>query len=280
MSFGLSAALLTPFHEDKTINFAELGSHARQLIDKGVDSVTLFGTTGEGASCGTHDRANGIESLLAAHCPEDKIILGVCATSIEEASRQIDQGLFYGISRFLVLPPFYFREPLENGLFDWYSTLLDTTSDESRFLLYHIPQITNVELSVDLVKRLYNSHPNRITAIKDSSGDWNTAKAFLKLRSIPVLVGDERLLHKAMPIGAEGAISGMANLHPERMKRIIETHTEDKALTAEVSRIVSIPVIPALKESLAAQNKVPAWCILRPPLTPLSTPQRSFLNAH
>lgn len=273
--FGISVALVTPFQTDGAIDLARLGAHARRLLDEGADGVTLYGTTGEGASIGAAERASGLSALLSAGCPADRITLGVCATSLPDAAAQVAEGRSLGVSDFLLLPPFYFKGNTDDGLFDWHMALFAQTDPAARFILYHIPQVTGVPLTVDLVARLVAAAPGRLRAIKDSSGSWDNAKALLDLGQLTVLVGEERILHRAVALGGGGAISGMANLHPARMKRIVDTATEDAALSEEVGRITSVPVIPAIKAALALQQGDAAWDRLRPPLEPLDAAARA-----
>lgn len=272
--FGISTALLTPFRENGAIDGPLLGAHARATLNGGADGVTLFGTTGEGASIAASERGIGIEALLAAGCPAEKITLGIAANAVGDAAAQVAEGVANGISQFLLLPPFYFKNNSDAGLFDWHARLFQATDAKARFILYHIPQVSGVGLPVHLVNRLAVTEPGRVMAIKDSSGDWENVSALLALDSLTVLVGDERLLHKAVAIGAGGSICGMANLYPDRMKRIVETAREDPALTEEVTRIVSVPVIPALKAVIAMQSGNVTWERLRPPLVPLSAEAR------
>lgn len=273
--FGISVALLTPFGEDGGIDAQRLGAHARGLLDRGADGVTLYGTTGEGASVGMAERAQGIEALLTTGCPADRVTLGVCATSVSDAVAQVTEGMRYGVDQFLLLPPFYFKGTSDDGLFDWHEQVFAQSGPEARFILYHIPQVTGVPLSVGLVGRLAEAFPGSVRAIKDSSGSWDNATALLDLGATTVLVGDERLLHRAVGLGAGGAITGMANLYPERMKRIVDTATEDPALSEEVGRIVSVPVVPALKAVIASRTGDAAWERLRAPLSPLSADERA-----
>lgn len=275
--FGISTALLTPFRENGAIDTARLCAHATTVLDQGADGVTLFGTTGEGASIGMDERASGLDALLGSGIPAEKIILGVAANSVSDAARQVADGRSQGIVDFLLLPPFYFKAPTDAGLFDWHMQLFGQTDPSARFILYHIPQVSGVGVPVRLVQQLVAAAKDRIRAIKDSSGNWDNAEALLSLKSVTVLVGDERLLHKAVARGAGGAITGMANLYPERMKRIVETAREDLALSAEVSRIVSVPVVAALKAILATRTNDPGWERIRAPLSPLRDEERTLV---
>lgn len=276
MQFGISAALLTPFGSDGAIDAERLVRHAVEVTRRGAVGVTLFGTTGEGPSIGTGER-DAVLALLAAALSPDRIVLGVSAASVEDAAAQVRQGLGHGICDFLLSAPFYYSPVDDDGLFTWHSRLLQATAVEARFVLYNIPQVTGVALSPALSGRLGAAFPDRIQAIKDSSGDWATARELLSDGRLPVLVGDERLLHRAVPLGCAGSISGLANLYPERVASVFAQAREDTALSRLVDRIVSGPVNATLKVLLARAKNDPVWETVRPPLSPLGRIAREEL---
>lgn len=278
--FGISAALLTPFAADGAIDAPRLARHARDLLARGVRSVTLFGTTGEGASVGLGEREAGLAALLGeAGIAPDRIVLGLCGTSVEDVHAQIAQGLARGVRRFLVPPPFYFADASQEGLADWFAALFAVAGEQARFILYHIPQLTRVPLSLALIVGLKERFGDRVIAVKDSSGSWDNARALLDWGGTDILVGDERLLHRAVALGAAGSISGMANLYPERLARVMESGEEDADLSRQVDHVVSVPVIPALKAMLATASGAPGWERLRPPLRALDPARRAALLA-
>lgn len=277
--FGISTALLTPFQDNGRISLAMLSGHANAVLAEGADGVTLFGTTGEGASVGLPERADAIAAMINSGIAARQITLGLCASAVSDVLAQMHQGLSAGIETFLLLPPFYFKDPDDQGLFDWHARLFREADSRARFILYHIPQVSYVPLSIDLVMRLHRCFPDRVLAIKDSAGRWDNTKALLDSGEIPVLVGDERLLHKAAAMGAVGSICGMANLYPRRLQRVFGSHVEDSALSRDVDLIVSVPVIPALKQIMATMTGNGDWDILRPPLQPLQDTQRAAIDA-
>ncbi|MGI9391176.1 MAG: dihydrodipicolinate synthase family protein [Boseongicola sp.] len=262
-------ALLTPFHEDGSLNLPLFCEHAVAMLQNGADGVTLFGTTGEGASIAFGERSDAISALTECGVPNQVITLGLCGSAIGDTALQVQQGVEFGITNFLLVPPFFFKDLEDAGLFDWHERLFAAADDQAKFIIYHIPQVTHVPYSVDLVERLRKSFPDRILAIKDSAGQWDNTRQLLESGDIPVLVGDERLLHKAAAMGGAGSICGMANLYPGRMRKLFDTRMEDKALSAQVDKIVSVPVIPALKQALAAKTGNANWGNLRAPLQAL-----------
>lgn len=271
--------MLTPFHNDGSLNMDLFCAHAKAMLGRGASGVTLFGTTGEGASIGLHERTDAISAMIASGVPRNVMTLGVCASAIADAQLQVEQGIALGVTQFLLLPPFYFKGSEDQGLYDWHAQLFALADPRAKFILYHIPQVTQVPLSVELVLRLCADFPDRIMAIKDSAGQWDNTKALLDAGTIPVLVGDERLLHKAAAMGGAGSICGMANLHTERMRRLFDTHDEDADLSSMVSLIVSVPVIPALKQVMVAMTGDASWANLRAPFRPLSSADSAAIAA-
>lgn len=247
------------------------------MLKNGVNGVTLFGTTGEGASIGLSERSDAVAEMIKSGVSPDVMTLGLCASAIADVLDQIDQGVALGVTRFLLLPPFYFNGLEDAGLFEWHSKLFEQADPRATFILYHIPQITQVPLSVKLVMQLRKAFPKRVIAIKDSAGKWDNTKALLETGDIPVLVGDERLLHKAAAMGAVGSICGMANLYPQRVRTLFDTQTEDANLSSDVDLIVSVPVIPALKQVMVAMTGNASWGNLRAPLQPLSGEARAAI---
>src|SRR4029079_7305474 len=198
--FGLSVALSTPFTEDRAIDLPRLVAHARQSLADGCTGVTAFGTTGEGASIGLNERQRALGALFGAGiAPRTQLVVGIAASSVEDAVTQGRAGLMLGCPSFLLAPPFYFKNPGDEGLFDWIAAVLTGLGPKaSNVILYHIPQVTSVGLSIALIEDLKRTFPGQVAGVKDSSGDWNYAEALLRHHGeLHVLIGDERLLARA-----------------------------------------------------------------------------------
>lgn len=266
--FGISAALATPLLPDLSIDRARLASHAAALLAGDCDSVTLFGTTGEGPSVETRTRLEIARELVEAGIDPERLLLCLHDTSVAGVRAQVRAAGAAGITRFLLPPPCFFGGAQPDGLFDWFDAVLRDTPG-GRFLLYHIPQVIGVGLPVDTVARLARAHPDAVVGVKDSSGDLQTARAFLKLAGLEILVGDERLLARAASLGAAGSISGLANFAAGRLKRVLTARREDAGLNELVAAILRQPVVPAVKALLAEATGEAAWRRTLPPLRPL-----------
>lgn len=278
--FGISAALITPFHEDHSLDFDRMAAHANDVLDRGCASVTLFGTTGEGASLSISERLKAQYALTGAGISPERIVVGVNGAAVDAVTEQALGALDAGIRTLLMPPPYYFKGVSEEGLFSWYCTAIDNIANRSpRVILYHIPQVTAAPLPLSLVRRLKQRFGDLILGVKDSGGDWPTTEGFLGERGMQILVGDERHLARAVRLAAAGAISGMANLLPARLAEVVATGRDDAALNELVAAVVQLPVTPAVKALVGIARKEEGWERVRAPLQAISGPDIDRLKA-
>lgn len=267
---GLSCALSTPFRQDARVDTARLAAHAKWCLAQGCDSITLFGTTGEGAAVGVADRAQSIHALLAGIAPS-RLLSGVTACVPDDAVAQARVAIDAGLHGLLLTPPWYFREVSDDGLFGWFSNVLNAIGNARNVYLYHIPSMTGVPLSVDLVGRLKTAFPGVVVGVKDSSGEWqNTEKLLAAHRDLQILVGDERQLARAVRQGGAGTICGLANLLPGIVRKAAHDGIDDPRIAAAVEAIVRYPFMPAVKTLIAHQRNDAGWRLMAPPLAPLA----------
>ena len=280
--FGLSCALALPLHDDGSVDYGLLVTHARSCLEAGCSSVTVFGTTGEGASISLAERAKMVGALLGARIdPRTEIIGGIASASVGDALEQIRTLQECECGRILLAPPFYFKGPREDGLYDWFARVLEKIADSSvGAILYHIPSVTQVPLSIDLISRLRAAFPGVIIGVKDSGGEWAFTESLLGVHTdLSILIGDERHLAAAARLGANGAISGLANLFPPILLPLIERGKDDSRVTDLVTAILKYPVTPAVKALLAHRSGNNQWLNTRPPLVRLSEEEVKELDA-
>ncbi len=270
-----NAALVTPFAPNSDVDWARLTDHAGQLLGRGLTSLTLFGTTGEGASIAEEERDTAIERFGEAGIAADVLVDAVLRSSAREAGSQARRALRHGCRAVLVAPPFYYEPVSDDAVFAWFAEAVERMGSEARdVILYNIPGVTGVHVGPDLVDRLRLAFGPVIAGVKDSSGDEATTRLFLQShRDLCILVGHEGYLADAILKGASGTISGIANFEPELVARLVAGRQDDRAQPL-VDMIVACPVVPAVKELMARRNGA-HWRRVRPPLQPLSTQQAS-----
>jgi 4-hydroxy-tetrahydrodipicolinate synthase len=271
--FGLSCALALPLQPDSSIDLVRLSQHARRSLDTGCSSITVFGTTGEGASVSLSEREQVLEILSNAVVSlRQQVLGGVASASIGDAAQQARLLIERDCRGMLLAPPFYFKNLTDEGLYRWFSQLFDKIGTRVRdVFLYHIPSVTHAPLSVDLIGRLKTAFPRLITGVKDSGGDWAYTERLLRTHpDLIILIGDERHLAAGLRLGAQGAISGLANLFPRRLSQLIESKQDDPQVIELVNELLQFPVTPAVKALLAYRLNDPAWLTVRPPLVALT----------
>jgi len=267
--FGLSVALATPFDAAYKIDTVRALTHAKSCLEKGCGSVTLFGTTGEGASVAPGERAAVIDAFVAGGIASSKLVIGVMESAVAAAAAQIEDARERGCKAILLGVPFYYKNISDDALFAWFSAVLTQVTTKNRdIILYNIPSVTAVELSISLISRLRTAFGDDILGVKDSSGNWDYTQQLLAVHNdLVILIGDERHLAAGVRLGGQGAISGMANLCPKRMKILIDTGQDDEGLSNIVNRLVAHPVTSAIKSMLAHTKADEAWARMRPPLS-------------
>ncbi|QND17329.1 dihydrodipicolinate synthase family protein (plasmid) [Rhizobium leguminosarum bv. trifolii] len=270
--FGLSVALATPFDSNGDIAIEAMIEQARRSLAAGCSSVTLFGTTGEGSSIGTQERERVLASMLDSGIAAKQIIVGVLVDAAEDAAMQAGHALSKGARNILLAPPSYFKNVGDDGVFQWFSAVFASLGDKARdIIVYNIPSVTMVPLSVSLIGRLRTAFPNVVMGVKDSSGDWPFTEKLLKAHGdLVILVGDERHLAKGVRLGGQGAISGMANFVPREVKLMAEEGKDDPRVEDFVAELLKFPVTAAVKAMVAHLTSDEIWLAVRPPLVSIS----------
>ena len=186
-----------------------------------------------------------------------------------------------------MLPPFFYKGISDDGLYAFYSEVIERVgNDRLNIYLYHIPQFSQIPLSIDLINRLVKDYPDTIAGIKDSSGDWENTRALNEQQwpDFRVFCASESLLLKNMQKGGAGCISATANVNPAAINDLYEnwqaTDAQQKQDDLDIIRNIfqNFPMIAALKSAVSSYGSDPAWLQLRPPLLPLSISEISHLQ--
>src|SRR2546423_4338645 len=176
---GVLAPVVTPFKADLSPDPQRFVRHCEWLLSQNC-GLAPFGTTSEANSMSTHERIFLLDALFAAGVDPSRMMPGAGCCSITETVELTAHAIKHGCAGVLMLPPFYYKNVSEEGLYRYFSEVVQRVGDTRlRIYLYHIPPVAIVGVSVKLVERLLKAYPNAIAGMKDSSGDWNNTKAFL-----------------------------------------------------------------------------------------------------
>ena len=286
---GVLAPVLTPFRADFSPDNQRFIAHCQWLLSQNC-GLAVFGTTSEANSLALEERATLLDELVAAGVDRARVIVGTGFCSLTDTARLTSQAVKHGCAGVLMLPPFYYKSVSEEGLYRYFSEIVQRVADPRlRIYLYHIPPVAVIGLTVGLVERLLKSYPDAIAGMKDSSGDWNNTRLYLDAfatSGFDVFVGSESFLLANMRNGGVGTISATANVNPAAIHTL---YAEWKNADADEQQAnlngvretfgKKYPLISALKQALAINRDDPAWRRVRPPLVELTADQAQTLSA-
>jgi 4-hydroxy-tetrahydrodipicolinate synthase len=281
---GLWCATLTPVDGEGRIDNARFAAHAHSLFAQGVEGIAPFGTTGEGQSFSVDERRAGLEGLLAAGVPGGRIVAGTGCASLSETIALSRHAANAGCIACLVLPPFFWKDVTDDGLFAWYARLIEGVADPRlRVFLYHLPQVSAVPLSVDLVARLAAAFPGVVAGIKDSEGNWENTQALLaRVPQLTVVIGHEPHLPRLMRAGGAGTICGVSNVYPGLVRALLSpgvTAQDEERIAQFIEIAFTQPFLAGFKSMVADRTGDPGWRNVRPPLMALTEAQRGALRS-
>jgi 4-hydroxy-tetrahydrodipicolinate synthase len=226
---GVLAPVVTPFKADLTPDSERFIAHCKWLLSQNC-GLAVFGTNSEANSLSMEERLNLLDELVAAGVNPSRMMPGTGCCSIMETVKLTAQAVKHGCAGVLMLPPFYYKDVSKEGLYRYFSEVVQLVGDARlKIYLYHIPPVAVVGITTRLVERLLKAYPNTIAGMKDSSGDWNNTKTFLDAfavragravstagaaRTFDVFVGSESFLLANMRNGGVGTISATANVNP------------------------------------------------------------------
>jgi len=285
---GVWAPAVTPLKSDLTIDTESAVAHIRNLLQAGSHGVVLFGTTGEATSFSIEERMELLDKLLEAGIPARRLLVGTGCAALPDSLRLTRQAVERDCLGVLMLPPYYYKNVSDEGLYASYAEVIDRIgSIDLRLYFYHFPRLSMVPITHAVIERLLKTYPETIQGLKDSSGDQESCAAFIKsFPELAIFPGTETLLLPMLRLGGVGTITATANINMMAIRSLYDTWLEGNeeeaiarqdAITAVRAAIQAYPMIPALKSVLSEQHGMPEWSGVRPPLTPLPEGERSRL---
>ena len=246
------------------------------------------------------ERISLLDALIATGIDPSRTMPGTGCCSIVETVALTAHAVKHGCAGVLMLPPFYYKDVTEEGLYGYFSEVVQRVADARlKIYLYHIPPVAIVGITPRLVERLLTAYPDAIAGMKDSSGDWNNIKKFLAAfgetvrptrTAFDVFVGSESFLLANMRSGGAGTISATANVNPAAIYQLYTTASAVSAevdlrpqqdrlnLVREVFSNTKFPsMIAALKQTISFYANDPEWARVRPPLLALTAQQAKLL---
>ena len=282
---GVLCPVVTPFNDDLSPDPDRLIRQCQWLLTQNV-GLAVFGTNSEANSLSLEEKVMLLDRLVEAGVDVNRMMPGTGCCALPETVKLTEHAVSLGCAGTLMLPPFYYKGVSDDGLFASFSEVIERVGNSSlRIYLYHIPPVSQVGISLDLIERLVKAYPDTVVGVKDSSGDWDNTNAMLERHwdDFRVFAGAETFLLRNMQGGGAGCISATANINPAAIDRLYqqwqsaEANDLQKDLDDIRDTTMAYPMIPALKATVAHFTNDTQWRTVRPPLVPLADDQCNSL---
>jgi 4-hydroxy-tetrahydrodipicolinate synthase len=284
---GVLAPVVTPFRADSTPDAERFVRHCQWLLAHGCAGLAVFGTNSEANSMTVAEKADLLDALVAGGVPAAKLMPGTGACALPDSIALTRKAVALGCSGVLMLPPFYYKGVSDEGLYRNFAEVIERVGDARlQLYLYHIPPVSGVPITLALIERLLKAYPQAIAGAKDSSGDWSNTKAMLDAfgkSGFDVFPGSEVFLLDGLRAGGKGCITATGNVNPAAIDNVYRNWRAKDAdalqagITATRKIVQSVPMIPALKATIAHYADDAEWKRLRPPLVELTPAEEKKL---
>ena len=280
---GVLSPVITPFKRDLSPDKDRFVKHCRWLMKSGYAGLAVFGTNSEANSMSVEEKLELLDALVKGGVPAAALMPGTGHCALTDSVRMTREAVRLGCGGVLMLPPFYDKGVSDEGLYRNFSEIIERVGDDRlRLYLYHIPPVSNVAITLELIERLLTRYPGIVAGAKDSSGDWSNTKAMLdrfKDRGFDVFPGSEVFLLDGLRAGGKGCITATGNVNPGPIAEVFRNWRGPDADKLQAGINVTrkilqkVPMIPALKAVTAHFGNDPEWRTVRPPLVELAPEQ-------
>ena len=277
---GVYAASITPINRSGEPDAAKLAAYSRWCIDQGLDGVAPLGTTGEGNSLPMSFRLAVPGFFANAGFASDEVIFGTGSCATGDAIAATRAAVAAGFFNALVLPPFYYKNAAEDGLYAYYARLIEGVGDDRfRLYLYHFPQLSMTPITHTLIQRLREGFGPVIAGLKDSSGDFDGTLGFVgAAEDFDVFPANEGVLLEGLRNGCAGVISATTNASASLARQTVSASGDQamdyqETLTAVRLAIAKHPLSAALKQIQAWRSGDDSWLDVLPPNVRLTQAQ-------
>ncbi len=270
---GSGVALVTPFNDDLTIDYAALRRLVRYQIDNGTDFLVVQGTTGESPTLSKDEKLEVLRVVQEENAGALKIVFGVGGNNTVEVGKFL-QSLPEGIDGILSVSPYY-NKPTQRGIIEHYKYLASCT--KLPIILYNVPGRTGSNVLPETTLEL--AKIDNIVAMKEASGNMEQIMEIVMKKPVGfgVLSGDDAITMPLISTGVEGVISVVANAFPKKFSQIVHSAIKGDFNYSRMHHFDLLPVTKMLfeegnpggvKVALAQQGIMKSF--MRPPLYPVS----------
>lgn len=272
---GSMAAIITPMHEDGSIDKEALAELVEWHIQNGTDAIIATGTTGESVTLDADEQFEVNSIVVKQAAGRIPVIAGTGSNSTRTVIKLSEQAKRAGVDALLIVTPYY-NKPTQNGLFEHYKKIAEHC--DLPIILYNVPSRTACDILPETVERL--SKVKNIIGIKEATGKLDRALEIIKRcgPDFAVYSGDDATALELMQNGARGVISVTANVAPRKMSDMCKAALNGNL---ELATKLNLELMPLHQQLFLESNPIPTkWALqtmgkiktgIRLPLLPLDS---------
>lgn len=279
---GAGVALITPFHEDKSVNYEMLEQLVRRQIANQTDAIIVCGSTGEPATMSEEERLSVISCVVTCTDHRIPVIAGTGSNTTEGAAAFTRKAADLGVDGMLVVTPYY-NKATQNGLYEHYKYIAAQT--DRPILMYNVPSRTGCNLLPETAVRIAKDCSN-VVGIKEASGNLSQVAHLAKLAKgrLAIYSGNDDQIVPVLSLGGVGVISVLSNVVPKETHDMVMSFLNGDLITARELQLKDLDLVDALFSEV---NPIPVKAAmnllgypvggLRLPLTELEAQHREEL---
>lgn len=280
---GAGVAMITPFHEDKSVNYEELGRMLEAQVQGHTDAIIVCGTTGEPVTMSMEERTEVIRFTVEKIAHRIPVIAGTGANCTQTAVELSVKAQELGVDGLLVVTPFY-NKATQEGLIEHYKMIAQSV--DLPIIMYNVPSRTGCNILPETAARLADEVEN-IVGIKEASGDISQiAKLAACVKGkLDIYSGNDDQVIPILSLGGIGVISVLSNVVPQDAHDMVIEYLNGNTKKALELQLKYLDLIHAL---FCEVNPIPVkWAAnqmgyqaggLRLPLTELSAAHQELLK--
>lgn len=241
---GAGVAIVTPFHEDGTVNYEKFAQLIEEQIAGGTDAIIVCGTTGESSTLTHEEHLDVIKYCVEKVNGRIPVVAGTGSNCTETAIYLSTEAEKYGVDGLLVVTPYY-NKATQNGLFAHFKAVADAV--KVPIILYNVPSRTGCNIQPQTVARLCTEVSN-IVGIKEASGNISQVAKLMSLAGdkIDLYSGNDDQIVPLLSLGGKGVISVLSNVAPKQTHDICQKFFDGDVAGSAAEQLRAIELIDAL----------------------------------
>ena len=213
---GVIVPLITPLHNDETVDVPALRRVINYIIKGGVHGIFPLGTSGEFARLNDAERRKIMEVTIAETRKRVPVLVGISDTGLHRVIENLKIAESLGADAVVVSPPYYYPVQDDGEIVAFYSEIAERSS--LPILLYNIPVTCGTNISLAALEQILSGGGSQFVGIKDSSGDLDYLQQIISRHgdnpAFRIFVGDESVGYEGLVAGAHGIVPSLGNVFP------------------------------------------------------------------